>query len=144
MRHDYLKSRPEIAARLFGISGDLARGPLEESLRELVSVRISQINGCSFCIDTHMNKALAAGVEQLKLNLLTQWSDVDMFDFRERAALGLAEKLTRIEGRRISDDDYQEMLEDFGEDELTDLVHLIALMNSWNRMSVFFGYRPGD
>jgi uncharacterized peroxidase-related enzyme len=144
MRKDYLKARPEIARHLFAIGRELAAGPIEEDLRELLSVRISQINGCSFCISTHIAKAQAAGVSREKLDLLAQAGQLALFSPREKAALRLAEKLTRIEGDHIGDDEYVALRGDFSEEEFLDLAQLIALMNSWNRLSILYGYQPGD
>lgn len=73
-------------------------GPLGESTLELVSLRASQMNGCAFCCDLHGRRAAAAGVDELVLRALAGWRDLSALDVRDRAALAVAEAVTRLDG----------------------------------------------
>ncbi|NCN05876.1 MAG: carboxymuconolactone decarboxylase family protein [Spirochaetales bacterium] len=138
MRLDYLKARPDLARHLYGLGRELAKSTLPEDLRELVSVRISQINKCSFCIHTHIRKALAAGVTQSKLDLLVSFRELEMFSSREKIALEMAESMTLVSETHVPDFIYDAAKAEFSEDELIDVVYQISLMNAWNRLSITF------
>ena len=138
MRLDYLKARPDLARHFYGLSRELAKSALPEDLRELVAVRVSQINGCSFCIHTHIRKALAAQVPQTKIDLLASFREIDLFTSREKIALELAESITLVSETHVPDLIYDVAKGEFSEDELVDLVYQISLMNAWNRLSITF------
>jgi AhpD family alkylhydroperoxidase len=97
----------------------------------------SQINGCSFCLGLHTERARKAGVDQVKLDTLAGWQDAPQFDKRERAALGLAEAMTRLgDGRRVDDETWLAAREAFDDDEIGALLYLVGLINVWNRINV--------
>ncbi|WP_138466980.1 carboxymuconolactone decarboxylase family protein [Poseidonocella sp. HB161398] len=108
------------------------------ALRELVKMRVSQINGCAFCLDMHAPDARAAGVSLQKLDVLAAWRESPAFDARERAALGWAEALTRLEATAAPDADYAALAAAFTPAEQVDLTLAINAINSWNRFAVGF------
>lgn len=115
---------------------------LDEALLELVNVRVSQINGCAACLATHVPAAREAGVPAGKLDLLPAWRDLHNFGDPERAALRLAETLTRL-------DDVDERVaaldaaaEHFTKDQIASLEWTIVLINSFNRVSIASGHQP--
>jgi AhpD family alkylhydroperoxidase len=115
----------------------LTRGPLEPQLSQLVEVRCSQIAGCAFCLNLHTGWARRAGVAQEKLDTLAGWREASVFDVRERAALGLADGMTRIgDGRRVDEATWTTAREQFDDSELAALLYLIGLINLWNRINV--------
>ena len=93
---DYAVHAPEAFQHLLKLSGQLHKGPLGHKLVELISLRVSQINGCAYCLDMHASALRKAGVDQRKLDTLAAWRESPLFDARERAALGWAEALNRI------------------------------------------------
>lgn len=123
--------------RLLAWNQHLAGGPVEPSLRALIETRVSQINGCSFCLAMHTDEGRRAGVPQAKLDTVAAWRDDASFTDRERAALELAEAMTRIaDGGRVPDDVWERADEAFDEAELAALVQVVALINAFNRINV--------
>lgn len=115
---------------------------LDPTLLELVRTRISQINGCAYCLDMHQHDARARGEKQQRLDLLPAWREVEVYDARERAALGLAESLTLVAGSGLSEAAWEEAHKAFTPAELSALVFAIASINSWNRLSIASGVQP--
>jgi len=140
-RLDYARTAPE-GTRALAQLGTFIRGILEPELRELVNLRASQINGCAYCIALHINAAHKLGMSEDRLHLLPAWRETDYYTDRERAALALTEAVTRISDGPIPDDLYEEAKQHFSEQELAVLVMLIALINSYNRLSITFQTEP--
>jgi AhpD family alkylhydroperoxidase len=110
------------------------RTSLDPELQELVRARASQINGCAYCVDLHTSDATTAGVPARKLNALPVWRDTPFFSDQERAALELTEAMTRLADTRISDELFARVAAQFDEQDLSDLVWLVAVINTWNRI----------
>lgn len=108
------------------------RNQLDPQLQELVRARASQINGCAYCVDLHSGDATTAGVPARKLLALPVWRDAPYFTPQERAALELTEAMTRLADRRVSDELFAEVAQHFSEQDLADLVWLVAVINTWN------------
>lgn len=105
--------------------------------RELVKIRASQINGCTYCLDLHTTEAATAGETPARLHLVAAWRDATVFDDAERAALELAEQGTRIAGGRgVTDDAWDHATKHYDTDQLVALVAQIALINAFNRLCV--------
>lgn len=139
-RLDYRRIAPAAIDALAGINRYLDACGIEAKLRLLVEIRVSQINGCAYCVDMHLRQAREAGETQQRLDCLCVWRDVAFFDARERAALGWAEALTGIAAHHDDGDAYAAARAQFGDKELVDLGLVIAGMNAWNRIGV--GFRP--
>lgn len=116
----------------------VAAGGLEHSLLELVKIRVSQINGCAYCLHMHAADARKAGESEVRLHLLAAWRESSLFSPRERAALTWAESLTRIEQTQASDADYAVLKAQFTETEQVNLTFAIGAINVWNRLAVGF------
>lgn len=112
--------------------------PLPAATRELVSLRISQINGCGFCIDMHTKEAAHEGETSVRLNLVAAWREANVFTEAERAALELAEQGTRVADAAggVPDEVWTNATKHHDEDQLAALVSLIAFMNAVNRMNI--------
>jgi len=139
MKHtplDYATLAPEAFQHLLRLSGQLHKGPLGHKLVELVSLRVSQINGCVFCLDMHSSALRRAGVPQRKLDTVAAWWESPLFDARERAALGWADALTRIGSTRVPEVVYDAVRENFNEREIAELGFTVAMINSWNILNV--------
>ncbi|MFN3338794.1 MAG: carboxymuconolactone decarboxylase family protein [Dietzia sp.] len=114
---------------------------LEETLLELVNIRVSQLNGCAACLATHVPAARKAGVSQDRLDLLPAWRDIDAFGGPERAALRLAETLTRLDGVDEREAAISAAAEHFDEAQLSALEWSIVLINAFNRVSIASDHR---
>lgn len=133
----YDKVAPAGLKNLFAMEGYLTQKiGLDNKLRELVKIRVSQINGCAFCLNMHTQDARKIGETEQRLNVLVAWRETSLFTATEEAALALAEKLTRIADNQISEVFYQEIRAFFDEKDFTDLVLLITQINTWNRISI--------
>lgn len=115
---------------------------IDARLRALVELRVSQINGCAYCVDLHIDEARKAGETQQRLDCLPVWKETLFFDPAERTALGWAETVTLIAGRGAPQPDYEALLAYFSESQIVDLTLIIAQMNAWNRLAISFGHKP--
>ncbi|ESQ85880.1 hypothetical protein AEAC466_01495 [Asticcacaulis sp. AC466] len=111
-------------------------GALDAKLISLVKLRVSQINGCAFCLHMHREEALKAGDTDVRLNILNAWQESRMFTARERAALAWAEALARIAEDRAEDATYAQVKAEFSDKEMADLTLCIAMINAWNRIAI--------
>lgn len=111
---------------------------LPKATRELVSLRVSQINGCAPCIDMHTKEAAAAGESAVRLNLVAAWREATVFSEAERAALALAEQGTRLADAHegVSDEAWAQVRKHYDDDEIVALIGMIALTNAANRLNV--------
>jgi AhpD family alkylhydroperoxidase len=139
-----------VAKRFYNASLALEQSTLPKTLRELMQLRASQINGCGFCVDIHTKEGAAAGETPLRLNLVAAWRHTTVFTEAERAALALTEEGTRIAdaGRDVSDETWAQVRKHYDDDQVGALVCLVALINAATRMSVILhnqggSYEPG-
>lgn len=145
MKHriDYAKAAPEGAKAFAGVHAYLRKAALPPELIDLVYLRVSQINGCAYCIDMHSRDLLKLGFSMDKLVLVPVWHEAgQLFTARERAALAWAQSVTRVAETGIPDTDYEAAAAEFNEKELADLTYAIALMNAFNRLGVGFRKTP--
>ena len=142
-RIDYNKVAPAGIKALGGVYGYLIQCGLSAQLIELVYLRISQINGCAYCLDMHTRSLLKMGAKIEKLALLQVWREAEaLFDAEERTALAWAETVTRVAETAIPDEDYRAARTVFDEKQLVDLTIAIGLMNTYNRISIGFRNPP--
>lgn len=142
MRLDYRQIAPDGHKAFVRVHQYIAQAGLEPALLHLVYLRVSQLNGCAFCVDLHWRDALAEGVSPRKVNAVAAWAEAPFFSPRERAALAWAECLTRLAETRAPDADYERARLHFAEKELADLTYAVALMNALNRLGVGFRRAP--
>jgi AhpD family alkylhydroperoxidase len=142
-RIDYNSVSPVGSKALGQVYGYVATSGLPARLVDLVYLRISQINGCAYCLDMHTRALLKEGVTVEKLALLQTWREAGkLFDERERAALAWAESVTRVAQTGVPDEDFQAAAAAFDEKELVDLTLAIGLMNAYNRLAISFRNPP--
>jgi AhpD family alkylhydroperoxidase len=127
---------PEGVAALLGVEKYLHTCGLDERLVALVKIRVSQINGCAYCLHMHTQEARKAGESDLRMHLLDAWQESHLYTERERAALAWAETLTHIAKTHAPDDVYEAVRRQFSEKELANLSIVIAMINAWNRLSI--------
>ena len=123
---------------LFGLNNYIRKGKIDLKLAHLVEFRVSQINGCAYCLDMHWKDAVSHGESEQRLYGLSAWRESPYYDDRERAALAWAEAVTKS---RVPDDVYSEAESQFTDEELIDLTIIITTVNTWNRLNIAF---PND
>ena len=142
-RIDYAKASPEGYKAFGGVYATLQKSGLPKELVDLAYLRVSQINGCAFCIDMHTSDLIKSGLAVSKLVLVPVWHDAGgVFSARERAALAWAEAVTRVAETGVSDAEYAAAKAEFSDKELADLTYAIGLMNAFNRFGVAFRSVP--
>jgi AhpD family alkylhydroperoxidase len=142
-RSDYAKASPEGFKAFGGVYVYLQKSGLPKQLVDLVYLRVSQINGCAYCIDMHSRDLLKLGVAVDKLVLVPVWHEAgEVFSTRERAALAWAETVTRVAETGVPDADYEAAASEFSDKELADLTYAIGLMNAFNRFGISFRSIP--
>ena len=114
----------------------LESSSLGKPLIELAWLRMSQINGCSFCLEMHASALRAGGMPDAKLDSLAGWRVSDHFSDRERAALAWTEALTHVDRTHAPDEDYESLKAHFSDVEISDLCFAIALMSGFNRLAI--------
>jgi len=141
-RINHREASPGAVKTLTDMRSYLADCGLDAKLRLLVEIRVSQINGCAYCVDLHSRQARAAGETEQRLDCVCVWRVVPFFDARERAALGWAESLTLVAETNAPDDVFAEVRAHFDDRQIVDLSLAIAAMNAWNRFGVGFRLQP--
>jgi AhpD family alkylhydroperoxidase len=127
------------------LSATVHSSGLEHSLLLLVKMRVSQINGCGYCLDMHSKDARAEGETEQRLYLLQVWREASqLYSERERAALAWAEAVTKLEDGHVHDGVYAQASAQFNESELAALTLAIVEINGWNRISISFNAVPGN
>lgn len=142
-RINAFEKSPNALKALYGLGAYLAKSPLEEALLNLIYFRVSQINGCAFCLDMHSKDLRAQGETEQRLYMLDAWRESPVYTARERAALAWAESVTTLAGR-VPDDVFEEALQQFSEEELIALTIGVITINSYNRINIAFRTPAGD
>ena len=133
---------PGATGALSALSKAVVDSGLDKALTELIKIRASQINGCAFCVQFHLNLARKAGLPQTKLDLVAVWREAGVFTAREMAALGWTEALTKVTPAGVSDEAYENAVAEFTESELAFLTAAIASINAWNRIAMAYRFTP--
>ncbi len=139
----------DIMKAMYGLEAPLRNSSLEPTLRELIRVRGSQLNGCAYCLDMHTKDARAHGETEQRLYALSAWRETPFFTDRERAALEWTEHLTLVASKGISDELYARVRKHFSEEEMIHLTLVVVQINSWNRLVITArvpvgSYQPGQ
>ena len=143
-RLNYATQSPELFKKLADFSTGIRKSSIEESIINLIEIRASQLNGCSFCLDMHVKQAKLHGERELRLYHVATWRESPLFEPRERAALAWTEALTRLPEGGVPDDLYERVRSQFSEKELSDLTFAVMAINAWNRAGVAFRSVPGS
>jgi AhpD family alkylhydroperoxidase len=130
------KASPNGVAALVGVEKYIETCGLDHRLIALVNTRVSQINGCAYCLHMHTEEARKLGESEVRLYLLDAWQESELYSAPERAALAWAESLTDIAATHAPDEVYDEARRQFSEKELADLSIVIAMINAWNRLCI--------
>jgi len=144
MRVDYSKTFPGALGAMLGLEHAVHESALEPELLELVKMRASQLNGCAYCLDMHSKDARARGESEQRLYVLSAWREAPFYSERERAALAWCEALTLLPQTGAPDEVYEQVREQFEEEEQVALTLAIVAINGWNRFAVGFRSPVGD
>jgi AhpD family alkylhydroperoxidase len=148
-RIDYASVAPEALKALIQLEGYVRKSGLDRTIVDLVYLRVSQMNGCAYCIDMHSKDLRAHGETEQRLHLLSAFREApSIYSARERAALAWAEAVTAVGQSHPSDAVFQEASQHFEPRQLVELTVAIGMINTWNRMAISFrpevgGYQPG-
>ncbi|MCC7078899.1 MAG: carboxymuconolactone decarboxylase family protein [Acidimicrobiia bacterium] len=128
---------PEARRAVLHLTEYVRGGGIDEGLHAMVDIRASQINNCAWCLDMHTAEALAAGVDQRRINLVAAWREAgSLFSEREQAALALTEAVTLISADGVPDRVWDDVTAAFDEKEVVVLLMAICTINVWNRLNV--------
>ena len=142
-RMNYNAASPAGMKALGAVHGYVRQSGLPSRLVDLVFLRVSQINGCAYCIDMHSRDLLKAGLPVEHLVLVAAWPEAGgIFDEHERAALAWADVVTRLGDRGVPDSAFESAAAVFGEKQLVDLTIAVGLMNAYNRVAISFRATP--
>ena len=136
MRFNITKDTPKQYDALVALNIAIGASSIDQRVIHLVKIRVSQINGCAFCVGMHVKEAIEDGIEDSLMHLLTVWRESSAFNSKEKAALAWAENLTLIAGTGVADDAFEAVNAEFTEQEIAELTVAIGAMNLWNRIGV--------
>lgn len=141
-QEEFYRVAPAARDALVALGKAVDESGLEKTLTELLKLRVSQINGCAFCVQFHLTIARRLGVPAAKLDLAAAWSDTDIYTPRERAALAWAEALTEFAHGPAMEAAYASLQAEFNDSEICFLTAAIANINAWNRISIGLRFAP--
>jgi AhpD family alkylhydroperoxidase len=133
---------PEMGTGMAAISHALRKSGIEPDLLEMLKIRVSQLNGCAFCIQYHLNDARKLDILAAKLDLLAAWREAPIYSAREAAALEWAERVTLLARHHIDDESYSRVSAHFSEREIAFLTTAIGQINFWNRIAAPLRFTP--
>lgn len=144
VRLDYKKAAPDAFKAMLALETAVQRSGLEHALIELVKMRVSQINGCAYCLDMHWKDLAALGETAQRMYSLDAWRECPYYSARERAALAWTEAVTRVADGQVPDAVYAEAQGQLTPAELANLTLALATINAWNRLSIAARLVPGE
>lgn len=137
-RLDHWSVAPAAMQGMLALQSVVDASGLEAGLRHLVTLRVSQLNGCAFCTNMHAGEARADGDTEQRVHLVAVWREASVFTARERAALHWTEALTRLASAHVADTDFAVVSSQFSEVEIVHLTLAIVTINGWNRFGAGF------
>jgi AhpD family alkylhydroperoxidase len=142
-RLEYTTYAREPLRSLYAIERYLHDSGMDIRLEHVLKLRVSQINGCAYCIDMHWKDAKAAGETEQRLYGLNAWRESQYYSEKERAALEWAESVTLVSETHVPDDVYNRVRSQYSEKEIVDLTLAVGMINLWNRVAISFRAEPG-
>lgn len=134
---------PAAYKALLGLENYLATITISKTLKELIKIRASQINGCAFCINMHTIDARKYGETEQRIYLLNAWKEIEgLYTDEERAVLALTEEMTLIANGGVSDHTYEKLKSFFDDSQVAQIMLAIITINGWNRMSIATQLQP--
>lgn len=130
------KLEPKAYEAMMVMEKYLGQSSIDTNLSELIRFRVSQINGCAYCIEMHSQEALKKGETQNRLFALSAWWETPLFTEKEKSALAMTDEITEISKYGLSDKTFEKVNKHFSENEIAQLIMLIGLINTWNRIAI--------
>jgi len=144
-RASYGKAAPDVFQGMLALSAVIQKSGLAPGLVDLIYYRVSQMNGCAYCLDMHSKDLRARGETEQRIYMLSAWREMpDLYDARERAALAWAEAVTRLTDQEVPDEIYDQARKEFSDKELAQLTLATAAINGWNRLNIAFRTPAGN
>ncbi|TNF69135.1 MAG: carboxymuconolactone decarboxylase family protein [Gammaproteobacteria bacterium] len=140
MRLEYYALSKDLFNDLIEVKNKVQQCGLDKKLIELMYLRISQINGCQYCIKVHSADLTKQGESQQRIDAVNNWQDSSLFTNQEKTAFAWAESLTNIKETQADDHYYQPLKAYFSDKEISDLTFAVALMNAFNRLAIALGH----
>ncbi len=135
---------PGAVKALLGVEKYLSHCGLDRKLLDLINLRVSQVNGCAYCLDMHWKDLRAAGETEQRLYSLNAWREAPVYSEKERAALAWAEAVTLLPHHEVPNDVFEEAHRHFNDEQLANLTVAVAMINSWNRLNIAFKRESGS
>src|SRR5690625_4047602 len=142
-RINYYKVAPKALENIIEMEQYIRKISIDKKLKELIKLRVSLLNGCAFCIQMHTKAVKKLNTTDEELQQLSTWKDSKLFSPKEKVAFELAEHVTFIAEKGVSDELYQRVREQYNEKEYVDLIIMINQINLWNRLSISMGSTAG-
>lgn len=143
-RISYEDLNPKLMKGINNIEYQLKKSGLNLKLLELVKYRVSQINGCAFCLDMHHKELIEMGEEELRMHSLPAWRECPFYTDKERAVLAFAEAVTKADSEGINDQVFEPLTNFYTKSEIAALTVGVTQINTWNRINKVFRTTPGN
>lgn len=143
-RLNHFQTVPALSKTLMDASMASGKSSVDHSIKSLIDIRASQLNGCAFCLDMHIKQAKIHGERELRIYHVAIWRESPLFTAKEKAALLLTEALTKISNEGVSDEVFGQMKEHFTDVEISEVTFQIGLINMWNRLQILSQMTPGS
>lgn len=144
-RADINRLEPMAFKAMMGLENYLSEISISKSLKELLKIRASQINGCSYCIDMHTRDALKNGETPKRIFLLGAWRETSgIFTEEETTVLSMTEEVTLIHDHGLTDTTYERAKEHFSDNQIAQLIMAIVTINAWNRIAISGHFQVGN
>src|SRR5262245_12674451 len=144
-RASYGKAAPDVFQGMLALSAVIQKSGLAPGLVDLIYYRVSQMNGCAYCLDMHSKDLRARGETEQRIYMLSAWREMpDLYDARERADLDWAEAVTPLSHPQGPDELYDQARKEFSDKELAQLTLATAAINGWNRLNIAFRTPAGN
>lgn len=144
LRVDYGTIAPDAAKAMYATNGYLDNCSIDQGLRRLVELRVSQINGCNYCIWLHSRQARELGEPEERIAGVTGWRSADCYSAAGQAAFDWTESVTNIVDGTPPDDRFAALQQHFGDRQIVDLTATVANMNALNRLGISFRLEPPE
>ena len=128
--------QPEAYKAMMALENYTQSTEVSVKIKELIKIRASQINKCAYCLDMHTEDAIKLGESERRIYLLSAWKESHLFSDEEKAVLQLTEEVTKISEDGVTDNTYDTVIKLFGEKITAQLIMLIVVINSWNRIAI--------
>lgn len=135
-RFNMANTSPAAYKAMLGLEAYMQTSFLNNTQKELIKIRASQINGCAFCLDMHTKDALKYGETPQRIFLLNAWWETNLYTEEERVMLKMTEEITNISAHGLREETYQQAQQLFTESQIADIIMAITIINAWNRIAI--------